>query len=275
MIRSRWALLLSAALLASAVLCRSSGAAPLATAQLVSAATPTQAPAAADTTIAVLYFDVHANDEGLRLLRKGLAQMLVTDLSAVEGGRLVERDQVEAVFVEQRLHASGKVDAKTAARVGKLLGARLLVLGSAFALGSALRLDARVVDAETGVVVVTAKATARDDDILAAEGVLASALLVGLKRHLATRRAVAGEKSQEKSAPEARDAAAPRGSSLAKRPSLRRPQKLSRALAERYASALDAKDRGDKAAARAGLESVVREVPDFELAYADLQSLAR
>lgn len=242
---------------------------------MATATTPSQAPAAADTTIAVLYFDVHANDEGLRVLRKGLAQMLVTDLAGIEGGRLVERDQVEAVFVEQRLHASGKVDAKTAARVGKLLGARLLVLGSVFALGSALRLDARVVDAETGVVVVTAKATARDEDILAAEGALASALAVGLERYLALRRPSAGDQMGPHGGLHDRSAPAPKGTAVAKRAPLRRPTKLSRALAERYARALDAKDRGDKAAARAGLEAVVREEPAFELAYADLQSLAR
>jgi hypothetical protein len=58
-----------------------------------------------------------------------------------------------------------------------------------------------------------------------------------------------------------------------KRKQRRRPKKLSIQTATRYAQALDAKDRGDKAAARAGMEKVVAEAPDFDLAYVDLQSM--
>src|SRR5678815_3163622 len=109
-------------------------------------------------------------------MRKGLAQMLISDLSAADVIRVVERERLEAVLAEQKLASSGKIDAKTAARVGKLLGAKYLVLGSYFDVMKSLRVDARLVDVETGQIVQSIGANGKADDFLGLEQQLAAGL---------------------------------------------------------------------------------------------------
>lgn len=65
---------------------------------------------------------------------------------------LIERSRLDAVLAELELSQDAKFDPAQAAKIGKLLGAKQLVLGSFFPFGDKLRLDARVVDTETGQV---------------------------------------------------------------------------------------------------------------------------
>src|SRR5262249_7790431 len=88
--------------------------------------------AAPRPAVAILYFDYAGADADMALLKKGLAQMLISDLSAVDAVQLVERDRLEAVLAELKLGRSGAIDPATAAKVGKLLGARYQVLGGYF-----------------------------------------------------------------------------------------------------------------------------------------------
>ena len=103
-------------------------------------------------TVAVLYFDYSGKDEELSFLRKGLTQMLVTDLSQTRKLHLVERTQLEAVLTELKLNRSKKIDRASANRIGKLLGAQYLITGGYFEAGGKLRVDARVIEVETGTV---------------------------------------------------------------------------------------------------------------------------
>src|SRR5258706_13910865 len=134
--------------------------------------------AAADRrpTVAVLYFDYSGKDEQMTVLRKGLAQMLISDLSALDGVRLVERDRLEEILAELKLGQTAKIDPASAARVGKLLGARYMVLGGYFALMETLRADARVVEVETGKVVQSTGATGKPQDFLTVHQKLSAGL---------------------------------------------------------------------------------------------------
>ncbi len=49
--------------------------------------------AADKPTVAVLYFDYDGKDDSMALLKKGLAQMLISDLSGQESIHLVERER--------------------------------------------------------------------------------------------------------------------------------------------------------------------------------------
>jgi len=80
-------------------------------------------------TIAVLYFRNGTGDPSLDPMRKGIPLLLVTDLSGVPGLSVVERTRLQALTEETNLGATGLVEAGTAPRVGKLLGARWLVGG--------------------------------------------------------------------------------------------------------------------------------------------------
>lgn len=99
--------------------------------------------------VAVLYFE-NGGDPALDKLKLGLAQMLITDLSGVPGLLVVERTRIAEILAELELGQGGKVDSGTAQRVGALLGAERLVLGAYFELFGTLRIDARVVEVETG-----------------------------------------------------------------------------------------------------------------------------
>jgi curli biogenesis system outer membrane secretion channel CsgG len=59
-----------------------------------------------------------------------LAGMLTNELASTEKFRMVERAKLGHVLEEQDLGASGRVSSKTAAKVGKLTGAKYLVMGN-------------------------------------------------------------------------------------------------------------------------------------------------
>ena len=59
-----------------------------------------------------------------------LAGMLSNELSATEKFRMVERAKLGAVLEEQDLAASGRVAKGSAAKIGKLTGAKYLVMGT-------------------------------------------------------------------------------------------------------------------------------------------------
>jgi len=87
--------------------------------------------------------------ENFEALEKGLAGMLITELAQNPGARVVERENVQSLLGEQDLGKDGRVDAATAAKVGKLVGAKYMVLGSFVDLYGHFRVDARLVDVET------------------------------------------------------------------------------------------------------------------------------
>jgi len=63
-------------------------------------------------------------------LGEAAADELVTQLLKTGSYRMIERSQLAAVLAEQDLGASGSVDASTAANIGRLLGAQLILTGS-------------------------------------------------------------------------------------------------------------------------------------------------
>lgn len=208
----------------------------------------------AEPTVAVLYFDYEGKSDELSTLRKGLAQMLVSDLAGGAGYVVVERDRLQALLDELKLGGTARMDAESANRVGRLLGARFLVLGGYFDVAGSLRVDARVVEVETGKVVKSVGATGKPDEFLAIEQKIAGEL----------RGILAGKLPPRKDAPPPKRPARPKP-----------PSRLPVGTASKYAAALDAKDRGDTAAAKAGLEAVLKEQPDFALAALDLGSLVK
>ena len=88
--------------------------------------------------------------EDFEALRVGLQQILITELARNGSMRVVERARLNELIQEQDLGASGRVDPNTAAQVGKLVGAKFMVLGGFVDLFGDFRIDARIVDVETG-----------------------------------------------------------------------------------------------------------------------------
>lgn len=81
-------------------------------------------------TVSVCYYQDLSPDKSLRAFQKGLAAMLITDMSKIKSLKVVERLRLQALFQEMKLGQTGIVDEKTAPRVGHLLGAENLVTGN-------------------------------------------------------------------------------------------------------------------------------------------------
>lgn len=128
--------------------------------------------------------DKSSHSHSWRNVGTGVAEMLVTALSETRKYTLIERDKLDAVLAEQRLGASGAVTPQTAAKIGRLLGARFIVTGAVTEFGvkdskvgvggldkvlpfggsaklskntARAALDVRAIDTATGQIVAAAK----------------------------------------------------------------------------------------------------------------------
>ncbi len=111
------------------------------------------------TTIAVMEFDNHSigeYQEKLGSLAKGLADFFEHDFSKISTLRVVERDKIDFILKEIELQQSGAVDVATAVKVGKILGAQLMVFGSITQLDdNNTRMVVRAVKVETSEIVAS------------------------------------------------------------------------------------------------------------------------
>ncbi|HYD42385.1 MAG TPA: CsgG/HfaB family protein [Anaeromyxobacter sp.] len=214
---------------------------------------------AAQPTVAVLYFDYDGADQELFELRKGITDFLVSQLAAAETVQLVERTRLQEVLAELDLQQTRRIDPTSAARIGKLLGARYLVFGSYFQLGAGLQASARIVEVETGKILFAHSALTTADDILP----VYLGLSDGLKGFLVTKLPALAATSK-------RPGPLPRGTAAKPVPP---PKKLKLKQAKDHAVALDAIDRKDKATAVNKLKELLADNGDFPLAAAQLASL--
>jgi len=124
------------------------------------------------TRVAILYFENNSTDRpDLQPLTKGLAHMISCEAGNLEGYDVVERDALEKVLKELDLSNTRNFDSGSAARIGKLLGAQQLVYGSYMLLFEKFRIDAKVVDVETGKILRSenAKGDPQNFDVMAEE----------------------------------------------------------------------------------------------------------
>jgi hypothetical protein len=62
---------------------------------------------------------------------------------------MVEREEIDKILSEQQLGASGLVSADTAAKIGSLTGAKVLVTGRLFSVGNQYMVVAKIISTET------------------------------------------------------------------------------------------------------------------------------
>lgn len=132
----------------------------------------------AGNSLGIPPFEVASADTALAALGYGLADLLITDLARSQKLLVVDRIRLDAVLRELRLVESGRVDAETAPRVGRLVQAGRLVLGRLRDRpGGGLAIEAGIADVATGQLRSSVSAGARLEDILEAEKELAFRLL--------------------------------------------------------------------------------------------------
>ena len=101
------------------------------------------------------------DSEDFAALEVGLQQMLITEFAFNGALRVVDRGRINELLAEQDLGASGRVDANTAAQIGRIVGAKFIVMGGFVDFYGDMRIDARIVDTETTEIVKVERT--RDD----------------------------------------------------------------------------------------------------------------
>ena len=156
---------------------------------------------AAQRRIAVLDFRNTSQHKELSWLSQAVAETLVTKLAGVRSIHVIERGQLAKVIKEQRLGLSDLFDPSKAAKVGRLAGAQVVVIGGYVVFGKDLMFNLRFVDTETGVVQHTAQVLGGISDgkaLFAVLNRLADAAVGSLEKKVVTR---GGEKRVVKAAP--------------------------------------------------------------------------
>jgi len=105
--------------------------------------------AADQEVFTVAVFDFESKDETVRDLGPKAATLINANLSAEPQIITVERAELEKVLGEQELGLSGTVSPDTAAKVGHLTGAKVLVTGRVFKADKELILVAKIIGTET------------------------------------------------------------------------------------------------------------------------------
>ncbi len=205
-------------------------------------------PASAARSVAVMPLVKGSAPDDYDGLGTALAGMLITDLSQVPELQLVERERLGDILAEISLGETGYLDPKTAQRLGRGVGAEMVVTGSFSVIDEALLIDTRMVAVQSGAIVKAAHATGPLADFVSVEKEVVESLIGGLEVQLsmAVRRRLLGQA----------------------------PTENLDALAQ-YGRGVDATDEGDLDAARAAFESAVTRDPGFALAaraLADLRS---
>ena len=105
------------------------------------------------TTVAVLPFRCNCADTALLLLERGMAEVVVTDLSRSAQLKVLERDRMQAIVDEINLGRAGQVDPASATRAGKLIAAGRILNGQILAPGGQqLNLAGAMVNTTSGTV---------------------------------------------------------------------------------------------------------------------------
>ena len=127
-------------------------------------------------TIAISYFDNSSGDAKYNALSKGIADMLITDLSKIKGVTIVEREKLEKLIQEIKLGQTKYFDQATAQKLGKGLGAQNILTGSFYILDNTIRMDARLIDVQTGGIIFAEQVSGNKNNFFALHQQLANLL---------------------------------------------------------------------------------------------------
>jgi len=138
------------------------------------------APAQTVTTIAVMDFDNRSSSGEWGWLSKGLADMVVTDLSASSSLVVLERERLTEILRELDLGATGLVDASRAARVGEIARVDRVLFGSFLKDGDTLKIEAHLLDLKTQELLRVEWVEGRADEVFKLEKQLVEQILARL-----------------------------------------------------------------------------------------------
>ncbi len=91
-------------------------------------------------------------DGNVTVLGRFIAEELTTRLVKTNKIDVVERPLLKRIMEEQKLNATGLIDDKSAIRFGRVMGAVALVTGTIADLNTGVKVNARIIASETGMV---------------------------------------------------------------------------------------------------------------------------
>jgi len=103
--------------------------------------------------VAILNFDNTGKQSEYGDIGGPLRDMLTTDLQEVNNLTMIDRQALEKILDEQNLNNTKNFDASTATKIGKLLGAEIILTGTYFEFFGDLRIDAKFLNVETGEII--------------------------------------------------------------------------------------------------------------------------
>jgi len=119
---------------------------------------PLQCWGAAKTRVAVIDFEQKGEQE-FRGKQVGeiVAEWLITSLVRTGRFDVVERAQLQKILKEQQLGMTGMINQETAAKVGELLGVKLIITGSVIRIGNDYDINTRLINVEDGSILKAEK----------------------------------------------------------------------------------------------------------------------
>lgn len=102
-----------------------------------------------DARLSVAIFDFDVNTPSTPDLGKQIAAILAVNLSGQPGFDLVNRVSIDKILQENALSQTGVDEAGKATKIGRLVGARLLITGKVFLIGDKLFVTAQLISTET------------------------------------------------------------------------------------------------------------------------------
>lgn len=119
--------------------------------------------------------------EDLSALEVGLQQLLLTELAQSQDLRVVERSALKEILQELDLTRSDMVDPATAARVGRIVGARYAITGVFMDVHGDFRMDGRILNVETTEIMRAVEVRGRRDGLYGMLVTLASGIMEGVE----------------------------------------------------------------------------------------------
>jgi TolB-like protein len=110
-----------------------------------------------------------------------LRDMLTTDLTEVKNLSMVDRQALEKVLNEQNLNNTNRFDQNTATKLGKLLGAEIIITGTYFEFYGNLRVDAKFINVKTGEIAFSVGVDGAREKLLDLKNSLANKIIEKLK----------------------------------------------------------------------------------------------
>jgi len=101
------------------------------------------------TSVTVAIIDFESRAPGNPELGSQVGDILTARLSIYDQFQLVERKKLEKLFKEHEMNLTGMVATGDAVKVGKLVGARIMIFGRAFTVDKDLYFVAKIVGTET------------------------------------------------------------------------------------------------------------------------------